>query len=227
MTYNLSHIIHLIDSDGLKYARIYTKDEEKDYSFKTINKNSSEELKKGFAQIAESAPGNYWVVLRKSGTSKEEYFHQEVELKTVVPVSTNSPGVYDPSEIERIVNERIVEIKRVDEIDELKTENEVLKTGAGKLAYMVEVLVEKFSAKFIPVPSQGLQGVPGNSPINVEMTDNEKAQLVLKTLLEMYTIDEAVKIVQYLYTHETARNMVDTYALGYAAKVKSAETANL
>jgi hypothetical protein len=206
MVYNLKHITYLLERESVTFGRVYTVEGEKEYNFQVINVADSAAMKAELMRISTDAPGVYWVLLRKTKSNKDEYFRQEVELKSYGEIATVSSA----GDVERIVTERITAIKKGEEIEILKSENEELKTGAGKLAYLIEVLVEKLSVKFVSAPAPVLQGVPENKN---EMTENEKGQYILKSLLNVYTLDETVKIVHYLIHNETARKMVELYAL--------------
>jgi hypothetical protein len=208
MIYKLQHIIHLVESDSLEFGRVYTKEGDQDFNYKIINQNCSRKLSEGLTQIAQNAPGTYWVLLRNKSNSKDPAFHQQVDLTENVTGAAN----YSSSDIERIVTQRIEEMQKAEDLEDLKSENEALKTGAGKLAYMVEILIEKFSTKFTGA-SPVLQGVPGKNESKPTMSDNEKGQYILQTLLSLYTLNEAVSIVTYLRENETARILVEKYAL--------------
>jgi len=213
MIISKSNLYKLISDNNYKTAILYENDiEETSRPFETVRKQTSDNLIKRLKELESVISGKFTILLGKGTRGEQKRNMTEVQTEfyeTVIDVEpTNLNGVeyYENSaninkKVDELVNQKLAQIEKEKEVQELKNKLAELDTMQGKISYFLQGFITKM------MTPENLNTMNGFN--NVQMNGQQQA-----------TIEDNLAVIVNYFGEENIEKFANKIKNGQANAVK-------
>lgn len=213
MIISKSNLYKLISDNNYKTAILYENDiEETSRPFETVRKQTSDNLIKRLKELESVISGKFTILLGKGNRGEQKRNMTEVQTEfyeTVIDVEpTNLNGVeyYENSaninkKVDELVNQKLSQLEKEREVQELKNKLAELDTMQGKISYFLQGFITKM------MTPENLNTMNGFN--NVQMNGQQEA-----------TIEDNLAVIVNYFGEENIEKFANKIKNGQANAVK-------
>jgi len=184
MIISKSNLYKLISDNNYKTAILYENDiEENSRPFETVRKQTSDNLIKRLKELESVISGKFTILLGKGSRGEQKRNMTEVQTEfyeTVIDVEpTNLNGVeyYENSaninkKVDELVNQKLAQLEKEREVQELKNKLAELDTMQGKISYFLQGFITKMMTPENLNTMNGFNNVQMNGQQEATIEDN-------------------------------------------------------
>ena len=171
MIVSLNKIYKLIQDNNYKSAKLYEGDlTENSRAFENIKRETPQDLIKRLQELEEIVSGKFTVLLGKGTEGEQKRNMLEVKTEFYETLISPSPSLNGQSEdfvsmsslnqkVDELVNQRLRDMERDKEVNDLRTKVAEMETLGGKVNYLLTGFVSKFiEAKLTPQTNNSMLG---------------------------------------------------------------------